>query len=216
MANLILGYPNLIETAALSGGAWLAQRPLAKIQTAALADVARSQDTAAASSVMIMDMGRAQTVRLAALVNHNLSGGAKWRLVGAAVADFSVLGYDSGWRDVWPTLYDYGTVRWGDSGWWSGQYKTEERDGYTPTATLILPADAWLRYWRIEIDDVGNAAGYVQVGRVFIGPGWQPTYNKSYGHGLGWETRTTVQEARSGAEKFSRRTPYRVFTFALD
>jgi hypothetical protein len=80
----------------------------------------------------------------------------------------------------------------------------------------VLPSNTLAQYWRVEINDTTNAAGYIQVGRVFIGPAYQPTVNMSYGAGLGWETKTVAQEALGGAEYFQHRTPYRVATIKLD
>lgn len=125
-------------------------------------------------------------------------------------------GYDSGWRDVWPVVYPFGTLEWEDDNWWSGKYTDEERAGYMPEGIHLLPKSIISRYWRIEFDDTSNPAGYLQFGRLFIGPVWQPSVNAIHGADIGWETETEVQEARGGAEYFDRRTPFRVTRFTLD
>jgi hypothetical protein len=73
-----------------------------------------------------------------------------------------------------------------------------------------------VQYWRIELNDTTNLAGYVQAGRLFIGPAWQPTNNMSYSNSLAWETKTVVDEAISGAEYFDVRLPYRVAKVSFD
>jgi hypothetical protein len=124
--------------------------------------------------------------------------------------------YDSGWVDAWPIVYPYGALEWEDDNWWSRQYSDEERTGYTAGRTHVLPADVLAQYWRVDIADPLNPAGFVQLGRVFIGPAWQPSNNMSRGASLSWETGTEVQEAYSGAEFFGVKTPYRVARFSLD
>ena len=66
------------------------------------------------------------------------------------------------------------------------------------------------------MDDTANAAGYVEVGRVFIGDCWEPENNASYGAAIGYTSRTEVEEARSGAEYFDTRSAYRVWRGSLD
>ena len=81
---------------------------------------------------------------------------------------------------------------------------------YRAPVTCILSASINAQYVRVEISDTGNTAGYVQLGRVFIGDGWQPVKNMVYGAGLAWENRSEVQEALSGAEYFNARSSPRV------
>lgn len=124
--------------------------------------------------------------------------------------------YDSGWVDVWPVVFPFPVLEWEDDRWWSGKYGADELAGSYHTMTAILPAAVTQRYWRLEFDDTGNPDGYIQAGRVFIGPAWQPTINPSYGMSTAWETKTDVQPALGGAEYYGRRTPYRTTRFSLD
>lgn len=124
--------------------------------------------------------------------------------------------YDSGWQDVWPIVYPHGVLEWEDDNWWSGKYTLEEIAGYIHTWTHILPKAMLARTIRVELSDPLNSAGYVQAGRLFVGSVWQPKLNMIYGAGIGWETDTSVQKARSGAEYFDERAPYRVQRFTLD
>jgi hypothetical protein len=123
--------------------------------------------------------------------------------------------YDSDWQDVWPTVYPFGTLEWGDENWWSGKYTTEEAEGYIAELVHILPADRYERWWRIEFDDQTNAAGFIEIGRLFIGPVWQPKINMEYGASIGWETTTEARQAISGAEYFSDGINFRVQRFTL-
>jgi hypothetical protein len=123
---------------------------------------------------------------------------------------------DSGWQDVWTVVYPSESLEWEDDNWWTGQYTSEEIEGYTTALIHLLESNIRARYWRVELDDTSNPDGYVEIGRLFIGSTWQPFKNMSYGASNAWETKTDVQEAIGGAEYFQRRTPFRIARFALN
>ena len=218
MANCMIGFPNRTDASTLSGGAWVATLPLSNLKVRTLGRVARSVDLSLSSTQFDIDLGSSKNIGLVGVVNHNFSFTASYRLRGSNVSDFSTIVFDSGvgFSDVWQIVYPFGTLEWEDDNWWSGKYTPDEIDGYTPTLPIVLPSAKLARYWRLEISDATNPAGYVQLGRLFIGPVWQPEVNMSYGASLGLETDTGVQKARSGAEYFDRRMPYRVQKFSLD
>lgn len=213
----MFGFPNRADQSVLSGGTWVATLPRALLQDRVIGRTARTVNTALDSTKFDIDLGGTKKTQLISLRNHNFSLQARYRIRGASDSGFTSTVYDSGWLDVWPTVYPYGTLEWEDDNWWSGKYTLEETQGYVPELVHIINTPKVPRYWRIEIDDTVNAAGFVQIGRLFIGPAWQPKLNMSYqGAALGWETKTEVQEAIGGAEYFQRRTPYRLQRLALD
>lgn len=220
MANALFGFPNRADAATLSGGAWAPALPLANLQNRVLARKARSADLAASSTVLVADLGVTRQIRVAALVAHNLSMGALYRITAANISDFSTLVADGGWRAVWPAVYPSGSLtllEWEDDNWWSGQYTAEQVAGVNWNLIHVFnPSYVLARFWKLEISDPLNAAGYVEAGRLVLAPAWQPARNLSYGSSLGWETGTQVDEALGGAEYFDRRTPYRVQRLALD
>lgn len=215
MANLMLGFPNVIDTASLSGGAWLPSLPLTHLQSRQIGRVARSTDCAPESTWFLVGLVRSTKIRVLGLVHHNLSVAAGLRLVAAMDPDFAAIVYDSGRIDAWPQVYPDGVLEWEDDSFWDAKYTDEQRNGYTWSCVHVLPTDTIARYWRLEIDDPDNSNGHVSLGRVFLGPAWQPDTNMDYGEELGWESQTDVQEAWSGAEYFRVRTPYRVQRFEL-
>lgn len=214
----MMGFPNRIDDTTLSSGSWRAALPLTNLQTRPLGELARSTNATAASTKFDIDAGSSIKVELISLVNHNFSLDATYRVRGSDASDFSTVEYDSGETPiaVWPGVYTSYQLDWEDPNWWSGQYTAEETTGYTAALVVIPPEKVFARYWRVEIFDTTNAAGYVQLGRVFIGPAWQPSVNMLRGASIGWATDTLVQKARAGTKYFSRRTPYRVTRFSLD
>lgn len=216
MANIFLAWQNRVDEGALSGGSWLSSLPLANLQSRVLQKVARSSNVLLASTRFDVDLGAARAVGVLALVVHNLSVGAKVRLTGADNAGFTSPTYQSAWVDVWPSgMIPQELLEWEDDNFWLGTLSAEARAGYQSPFIHILPATQSLRYWRVEIDDTTNAAGYVHIGRAFLARGWRPTVNYSYGAGLNWDDPTGVETSLSGAEFFDQRSKARLMQFQL-
>lgn len=220
MANALFGFPNQGDAATLSGGSWSASLPITNLQDRVLAKKARSADLAAASTIVIADLGRTRQIRIAALIAHNLSMTALYRVTAANASNFATLVADSGWLPVWPAVYPSGALtqlEWEDDNWWTGQYTAEQVTGVNWNLIHVFnPAYVLARYWKIELSDPLNANGFVEAGRLFLAPAWQPAKNFSYGASLGWESNTQIDEALGGTEYFDRRTPYRVQRLSLD
>lgn len=126
------------------------------------------------------------TVALVALCSHNMSLAATVRVRASTVSNFASNVYDSGTLNAFATGVTEASrkgMRWN----WIHRLTT-------PTAAT---------YWKIEITDTANAAGFVSVGRLFAGQSlWQPSLNFLAGAGLGWESNGETQKAQSGAEWF--------------
>lgn len=217
MANAILAFGNRIDSATLSGGSWLSTLPLANLKDRRLGAVARSSNADLASTKFDIDLTGARRLRIIALVRHNFSLAAQYRITLSAAADFSSPVHDSGWVDVWPIIYPSGTLPWGSPSWWTGRPSIEEIESYSNrTLACILPRSLNARYVRVEISDPDNSLGYVELGRVFLADGWQPVRNMVYGASLAWEDKSDVQEALSLAEFFGERPQYRVARIAFE
>lgn len=216
MANCMLAFRNRIDASTLSGGSWESSLPISNLKNRVLGRVARSTDATLASTIIDIDYTKDVNVRLFGLINHNFSLSAKARIRGASDSGFTSAVVDTGWVDVWRVVFPYGTLEWEDDNWFDGRYSAEQREGYTATFVSIFTRNYLARYWRIEIDDAGNPDGFVQLGRIFMGPAWQPSVNMIIGASLAWVPNTGVQEAINGAEYFQRHTPHRMAAFELD
>jgi len=212
----MLGYDNLIGAALVQDGSWLSTLPLANIQDRELGLVARSNGLALSATKFVIDVGAFNVVRLIDIVCHTLSLDAKYRIRSSAISDFSVIGTDSGWRDVWPAVYPFGTLPWGSPNWWDGRYTAKQIAAQKTELKYILAEDCTDQFWLIEFDDQTNTAGHIDVGYVFIGPAWQPATNASFGWSLGWEDPSEIDVSLSGAESADERPGYRVVRFSTD
>ena len=218
MANVSLAWPNLIDSTTVSGGSWMAALPAVNVQNSRISKVARSTNTALASTILNIDQGVGSPVAIGclALVVHNLSVSAKVRIRGDDAADFATPIYDSGWLDVWPAgVVPTELLEWEDDNFWLGTLSQNAIAGYRAPFTHYPQIPQPLRYWRIEMDDTGNTDGWLQVGRVFIGRVWAPAHNMTYGMTFGYADATVSESSLTGEEFFDVRTRTREHKFDL-
>lgn len=136
---------------------------------------------------------------------------------GAFISDTSPPAYVSPYIDVWPAgIIPQDLLEWEDDNFWLGTLTQEQRAGYQSPFIHRLSQLITARYWRVEIYDTGNPAGYVQIGRLFMARGWTPSINYTYGASLGYQDPTPVETSLSGAEYFDIRSKFRVMQFELD
>lgn len=212
----LLMFPNRIDAATLSGGGWQNLAPIQNVQDRVIKKVARSTDATLAKTQFVIALDQARSIKALVLINHNLSAASTYRVTAYSDAGLTALVYDSGFVSTYPAVYSPDSLEWESDSFWSGQVAAEDLQGLTQTAILVLPVSAFARYWKYEISDTTNTAGYVQIGRVFLSGEWQPSHNYSYGASFGIETATSVLTSLSGTEYFDRRDPIRTARFSLD
>lgn len=216
MANILLAWRNRIDDATLSGGSWVSTLPLNNLKTRQIQKVARSTNAVLASTLFVADLTQGRSIGVLALAGHNISAIGRVRVMGHTANSWGAPTYDSGWIDVWPAgIVPIELQAWEMDEFWIGSLTAEFRNSYRSPFIHVLPAEQYLRYWRVEIDDTANSAGYVQIGRVFMSQVWRPAVNYDYGAELGFEDQSVVETSLSGAEYFDQRPSYRVLRFTL-
>lgn len=183
-----LFFPNRATAKTVTLGSWLAGLPASNVSTPDITEVARSTNDATASTKFCVDLGAAFALRAFALVNHNLSAAAQWRIL---------LGTTAGGSEVYAgTLADWLSATFDATMAALGMQDTEYlRDG-TP-AIIVLPTVQSARYVTVEITDTSNPDNYVQVGRFFAGGGFVPSYNATQLRD-GWIDLSTQDRSESG------------------
>ncbi len=142
-------------------------------------------------SIIISELRGFNAVRTAADLNS------------LTTAEFEhVASYDSGTVNAWPAEWVSGTT-------------AEERAGVRGTAILSPGSAPSAQWWRIDLVDSANPAGFVEAGRFFFGSRWRPTRGALSGARLGYIDRSTSVEADSGAEYFVERPLPRTAEFNL-
>jgi hypothetical protein len=215
MQRIALSIDNRSDAGTLSGGAWLGPAPLANLQKPLLSQVARSVDATAASTRLDLDLLNTSTVvRLVALARHNCSIDATYRVTAGTASGAGDI-YDSGTLPVWPALYASLDLPWEAPNFWDGRPTAEEIKGYPISLIHDCAANVLARYWRLQITDTANAAGYIELARLWMGPLWQPVRNFAYGASLVWESRSIEQRSLGGVVYGEPRRPARVYRFTL-
>lgn len=142
---------------------------------------------------------QAQSVALVGLMSHNMSLSATIQLTASNDSAFGSTLYNSGTINVWPagvTAASRQGLRWN---WWHR-----------------LPTPSTAQYWRIQITDTGNSAGFVSAGRLFLATKvWQPSINMLGGAGLGFESTPDMQTTVAGTEWIEAREAARYARFTL-
>ncbi|MCC6720441.1 MAG: hypothetical protein IT555_21420 [Acetobacteraceae bacterium] len=215
MANIQFSFYNRADGAVLSGGAWSAGAPLANLQQTLLSLRARSTDALAASTQFAIDLGASFSyVRLVAIARHTLSLAATYRITAGTTPGASDV-YDSGILAVWPAVYLPADLEWEDDNFWTGQLAADEIVGYPISLAHDCGSNLRARHWTIAFTDTGNAAGYVELARLWLGPIWSPQRNVRYGGGFGWEPRSVAEYSLGGVVFSEARSPARVLRVAL-
>lgn len=214
MGAMQISYVNHADAGALSGGAWLTALPLPNLLLSMQARIARSTNATAAATQMQIDLGSAQLARLVGLVRHNCSVGATYRITAGTTLGGSQI-YDSGTLPVWPSVYLPSDLEWEDDNWWLGTISQADAAGYPISLWHDCGENVRAQYWRIEIFDTANPAGYVQAARLWIGQVWSPQVNYGLGGSLTWEARAEEERSLGGVLYFDQRPSARVFRFEL-
>jgi hypothetical protein len=200
MGHIVIATPERVDAGTLTGlGTIAASLPVVNLQTMQPGKVCRWLSLGAVG--LRCDLGTAPSVNLVAFGPHNGSATAHWRVragVSESEADAGA-GYDSGMVPMWPA-----------GGRPSGY------DGVMLWSLLWLGAavQPW-RFWRIDVHDETNPAGYFQAGRLVIDAAWQPTRNLRYGWGLGWDDPSETVRAIGGQTWAVERNRGRILEFTL-
>ena len=224
MARPIFATPNYADETStyaptFSGGNWTAGLPLTNLQDRQLSKVARSSGDANADTKFEVDLKVVRgDIRVFALPAHNLSRAARVRIRGSnSAGSFGTPIYDSGWLDVYAPIYPPQTLPWGHPALWDGKITTEDLADLPFEFGFVHVTDEpqQARYWLVEIDDTANPDTYIELGRLWIAPAWQPSNYVAAGAKLGVTTSTQRQEMDGGASIFNEKPTRREFTFTV-
>lgn len=217
MQNILMAWPNRTEQATLSGGSWSSALPLANLKTRFSFEPARSTDATDSSTKFDVALDSPRNIKCVALLRHNLTVGATYRLQLSNIAgDYSLPLWSSGITQVWGPMHPFGSKLWGDAGWWGGLPTAEDTQGYPSLLLCVLPTEVKAGYLRLEIFDSGNPSGYIEAARLWISGQWQPKFNAVYGMTLGWEDSSKTEVALDGTEYHDERPMTRALVAGFD
>ena len=215
MSNITLAWPNYIDRLTVSSAdPYSSTLPLSNVLTPIYSQVARVNGT---STQIKLVATRHLSMGAFAIVNHNLSAGAKVRVRVFYESNFTTQLHDSGWMAAWRANYESTQLEWEDDTFWLG----------TPDAELIRNFNSLSTYFAdqsyaglsliIDIEDSGNTAGYLEFGRLFVGQWWQPRLNPQYGNmPISYEDQSERAEAGDGTDYFYKRKKRRTVSIGFE
>lgn len=215
--KITLCWPNYIATATLSSGSWLPTLPLAHAQDRRLAVQAKSASLDPAATQFTITLGKRRRLHALAIAAHNMTPSATVRARVYRDEAKTDLLLDTGVQNVWPILYTLNDVIWGDDNFWNRRLSEDDRQNYTPLMMLFFDDRVIGTAVDVELNDPQNLEGGITLGRVMLTDAWQPEYNISYGVQHGYNSGTTMTEARDAArtEYADEVTPKRTVSFDL-
>lgn len=219
--KVALCYPNYTDRAdcTLSGGSWATTLPLNNLKNRVIQRRARTTDTQLTSTQFSITLDDPKPVLCLALAGHNLTAQATIKIKVYDNPLKETLLYESGEELGWAYIFDSNDLEWEYDNFWFGTLTNEQRKDFTPLFThFFLGVDfvPIAKHIIVEINDVDNPDGYVEIGRLFFSDVWQPTRNASLGLAFKHNTSTEVETSLSDTEYFDVRKVRRSVSFELD
>jgi hypothetical protein len=148
---------------------------------------------------VLIDLGTAVAIRTLGILSHNISYAGTIRIRGFTGSD-----YATGVQGDTGTVYAYPQTL--------GVTKASK---YPNNWLSCFTADVTARYWKIEIVDTTNAAGYIELGRVWLGEASVVASPVDYGASLIYESLDIKEESLGGVVWGNKRGSRRVFNGAM-
>lgn len=204
--NCVIAFDNKIGGATVTAGAEVAAMPATKVQTRQLWDKFRTGTLDASLTWVRGVWATSFPVKTIAV----LSG--EWTVLAQVRITCSFLGaekYNSGWYDIVPELVPFEDRQWERPNFWSGKPTNEEYSRYPKNIFKIFDKLLVVDEVKIEISDTSSArAEGIDIGRIFVGDGFQPTYNIEWGMEQAQEPISYTAMSRSGnvqTEEYTQR-----------
>lgn len=217
--NALFLMDNWADRATLAASSSAAAMPVSNLQDPQRTTVYRS-GAGGTQTIDITLPADAPPIQTFALVDHNVSISGTVRLqawtdaLGGAVQVF-----DQTIKTYTP-VYGYGQQAFGAdlyggySQYVAGLSLGEALSVLRPILVASVAPALTALYWRVTLNDV--ALSYYQVGRLYLGPSWEPLVNYSWGSTLRRESRTRRIESRAGQYYSNPRTDRTIAEFKFE
>lgn len=218
MASLHIFNRNTIDTAILSGGSWRPALSLELLREQRPTLKARSTDTQLSSTKCRLQLAKPLFSRGIQMISTNFSNASRYKITWYTDQTFATPVGTTDWVHVGSTIDWNSTgewLDWLDPDFWLGSAAFVDPDNQGRDIRHIFAEPVTIQYVEIEIDDATNVDGFVEIGYLFVGECFVPSFNISYEPSFARTSRTTVQEAVGGATFFSRRGSQKRLTVAM-
>lgn len=213
MSAIRLVFPNAADAATLSSSpAAVGAMPVTYLQDQTRARIWRSDSVVEAQHIL-GDLASYATLSAVALVRHNLTTSASYRLrLYSGTGQTGTLVYDSGTQSVGELV-----LGWGDFAWGVGTWGAESAADWPVSYFAHFFAEVQALSFDLQIDDAGNPDGYLQAARLVLGQSWSPAAGGAApGLSLSWRETSRQVRTDGGTLRTDARDPYRRIAFDLN
>lgn len=218
--NALFGFPNLADVLPANGvfggrspafidgiGSWLPGAPLPNLQNRFFAVKARTPNAAPYASQFAIDLTGTSPVLCVTIPKHNLSLAATMTVI--LWADLAMTRMVASETVRVATQAAWGSLPFGDVSWFDGIISAETAQFFQQPATVIFDAPQFCRVVQVQISDSGNPDSFIELSRLVITPGYQPSLNIVFGAQIGVNDPTIVTRSLGGADFYDLRPKHR-------
>lgn len=212
--NVKVGFRDFSQEVDWGGGRWREDYPAKNAGNTEHARVARSEDLDTESTRLHGELPVQRPIQLIGIVLPNASISAEFRLVRYDYFGDEI--DDTGFKKIYPEVYNVDSMVWEDERFWTQSYTQEEilrmrfcRPYDTEDYRLTKEID-------LEFRDPENDDGFLDVSYIALAESWQLSVNINYGATHEFESRSKVVQARGGAKAFDRLPKPRRFSGSID
>lgn len=196
-------YASTADARAVLSGPAASAHPVSNL----LRDDHRVWRAAGSNATLTLTWPAAEWVSGIALVRHNLTVHASWRITGSLDGVPTLL---QDWASAAPAQ-GLGQLAWGVE----PVGVNAATSMAAPLASVHLVEPVLVDSLVIELEDVGNTSGYLQAGRLIAGLHWSPAVGTVYGVQMRRATTGKRQDTDSGQVTISRGVRYRELVFQI-
>lgn len=219
MSLFTIYHSNALEHAVLGGGSWQANLPLSNLFSPTTTKRARSTNTQLASTQFTVKLAEATRLTGIQVIATNLSAAALYKISWYSDATFSTLEGSTGFIPVGSSIDWTNTAQWLDwssPNFWLGAQAIDDPDNQGLDIRHAFANPIFMQFIKFEFDDTTNADMFVELGHVYLGDSFVPTYNVGPAPVFQRVTLTSMQEAIGGAQFFNRRGSRKRLTVSWD
>lgn len=219
--NILIGFPNLSDIdfwapSFVPGvGNWMASAPLTNLQAPELAYKARSVNCTQDATQFLVDLTTPQSILSVALPGrHNLTLNATMSV--KLYSDAALTQLVAQASTTVATTYNWGALPYGSSSWFDGKITSEAARFFPQPAFVIFSTAQIARYVLVQINDTANPANYVELSRLCICPGYQPSLNVKYGAQAVINDPSVLTKTLGGRRAVDLRPKFRSIVASID
>ena len=193
MGNVVIATPVLSDASVLTASSANSSFPVSNLLDMQLSQVWRSTSTTAS---LTLNLGSTQSLNFFALLGGNATATATVRIRTAnSEANLTASpSYDSTAQSFYTGV----------------QYAKKNFIWFVPSASI---SNSWVL---IDIVDTSNAAGYIELGRVYVANAWQPTKNIVFDWSLSWRDDSPRFKTLGNNTFVTAKPRYRVLECSLE